>query len=124
MRLILFLFISISLLACQKKAEQQYYIEYQVSINNGNSVNIYCLNDYYYESGFQLKKINYKSDLNYFSSTHLADENEAYYLRVEPDSLIDDTVNISAVITVNDSVVKYFTGKTFTEPIVLWGNIK
>ena len=124
MRIFLFFILLTVLNSCKKNIEQEFYVNYQVSLNTGNSVNIYCFNDYYYNSGYQLKKINYKSDLNFFSSTRLSKQNDYYYLRVEPDLLLKDTVNITALVTINDSVVNFFQSKTFKEPIVLMGFVK
>jgi hypothetical protein len=111
----------IFLCSCHKAKEPKRYVTYQVFINSGNSVAIYCANDYYFDSGRNFKKIIYKSDLDYFSSTHLADKNEPYFIKVEPENLIADTVNITTLVSINDSVVNSYSSKTFKESIVLFG---
>jgi len=109
--------------SCKKATDPKRYVTYQVYIKSGNSVNILCGNDYFFDSGGNLKTITYKADMDYFSSTHLAAKNENYFIQITPNQLIEDTVNIAATVSINDSVVNYKTSKTFKESILLTGTV-
>lgn len=98
-------------------------IRYEVRLNPGNSVNIKCFNDYYYDSG-TLKQMHFKSNYGLWFSSRIGNAGEEYYLEVAPDTLLADTVNFSASVFINDTLRDSFSSATKFNTITLKGKIQ
>lgn len=114
-----------SFFACKKdKYRKQVTVRYDIRIGQGNSVLIQCFNDYYFDNGKQLKTMRYKSNYDYWFSTHNAYVEEGYYLNIKPDTLLGDTINLQASVYVNDTLLEQKISITKFTDITLQGQLK
>jgi hypothetical protein len=109
--------------SCQKSSFTSVKVTYYVKIADSNTVNISYNSDYYYDSGSR-KTISYTSEGGIWVASHIANEPEDYYIKVDYTGAFKPDTNFRVKVIFNDTLVKdSMVFDSIVTPVELQGTV-
>ena len=112
---------------CKKDKFIPVKVTYAVLVADSSVINITYNSDYYFDSGTR-KPVNYLSDGGYWSASHIAYEEEEYYIKVDYISSVIADSNFQVKVIFNDTLtvdsVKNIKNINIVSSVELQGTVK
>ena len=109
--------------SCEKSSFTAVKVTYYVKIADSNTVNIVYNSDYYYDSGSR-KTISYTSNGGIWVASHIAYEEEDYYIKVDYTDSLKPETDFEVKVYFNDTLVKDSVAyDTIVTPVELSGRV-